>query len=136
MAEEVRDYAFPNASTQHDRPLPDATLDPTSVNNEKSTPYLESSNASTQLQPASFSVDIVDEKALPREPYGQERTVTGIKWALVVLSILSSTFLYALDNTVVADVEANIVDTFGEIQKLAWLPIAFLVSCVATNSLW
>lgn len=27
-----------------------------------------------------------------------ERTIKGARWALVVLSVLSSTFLYALDN--------------------------------------
>lgn len=42
----------------------------------------------------------LEEQNVPAEPEF-ERTITGWKWALVVLAILSSTFLFALDNTVV-----------------------------------
>jgi hypothetical protein len=37
------------------------------------------------------------------------RNVHGIRWAVAVLSVLASTFLFALDNTIVADVPLWIV---------------------------
>lgn len=77
-----------------------------------------------------------NEKASPGNPPEPVRSVTGIRWALMVVAILSSTFLFALDNTVVADVEADIVNTFGEVRKISWLPVAFLVASVSTNSIW
>ncbi|KAB8076236.1 hypothetical protein BDV29DRAFT_154863 [Aspergillus leporis] len=40
------------------------------------------------------------------------RDVHGVKCALVVLALLSSLFLYALDNTVVANVQPKVVETF------------------------
>lgn len=64
------------------------------------------------------------------------RKVTGFKWALVVLSILSSTFLFSLDNTIVADVQPAIVRQFASVDKLSWLPVAFLLGASGTNLLW
>jgi len=64
------------------------------------------------------------------------REISGIKWAIVVLAILSSTFLFALDNTIVADVQPAIVLHFGSVDKLAWLSVAFLVGAAATNLVW
>lgn len=64
------------------------------------------------------------------------RDITGWKWALVVASILSSTFLFALDNTIVADVQADIVVTFNDVSKLSWLSVGFLIGAASTNSVW
>ena len=133
-----------NAQTEHGRPLPDAAHDLPPTDNEKNEAFPDSSNASTQPKPgsdvASINIepdgDVAYEKAPPGHQSEQVRKITGIKWVLVVLSILSSTFLFALDNTVVADVEPKIVERFGQIQKLPWLPIAFLVAAVSTNLIW
>lgn len=113
---------------------------------EKSEAFPDSSNASnasTELRPGSDAASnnppdghVVNEKAPPGHRSEQVRNITGIKWVLVVTSILSSTFLFALDNTVVADVQPKIVDRFGQIEKLPWLPVAFLVAAVSTNLIW
>ena len=60
----------------------------------------------------------------------------GFVWILVVIAILSSTFLFALDNTVVADVQPQIIERFNQIGKLPWLSVAFLLGAVATNLIW
>ena len=138
-----------NAQTEHGHPLPDAAHDLIPTDNEKSEAFPDSSNASTQLKPGSDAAsndspkliikpegDVANEKAPPGDQSEQVRKITGIKWVVVVLSIQSSTFLYALDNTVVADVEPKIVDSFGQIQKLPWPPVAFLVAAVSTNLIW
>ena len=138
-----------NAQTEHGHPLPDAAHDLHLTDNEKSEAFPGSSNASTLLKPGSDAAsnnspklnaepdgDVANEKVPLGDQPEQVRKITGIKWLLVVISILSSTFLFALDNTVVADVEPKIVDRFGEIQKLPWLPIGFLVAAVSTNLIW
>ncbi|GJC80447.1 efflux pump DEP3 [Colletotrichum liriopes] len=61
------------------------------------------------------------------------RTVTGFKWYLIVFAILSSTFLFALDNTVVADVQPQIVLQFDAIKDIAWLAVAFIMAATAVN---
>lgn len=64
------------------------------------------------------------------------RDISGMKWALVVLSILSSTFLFALDNTIVADIQPVIVTQFNSVAKLTWLSVAFLIGAASTNLIW
>ncbi|KAH8811129.1 major facilitator superfamily domain-containing protein [Xylogone sp. PMI_703] len=64
------------------------------------------------------------------------RPQSTILWLFVLISILSSSFLYALDNTVVADVQPSIIKTFGEISKLPWLSVSFLLSAVTTILTW
>jgi MFS family permease len=64
------------------------------------------------------------------------RDISGWKWIVVVLSILSSTFLFALDNTIVADVQPVIVTQFNSVGKLTWLSVAFLIGAASTNLIW
>ncbi|KAK1976355.1 major facilitator superfamily domain-containing protein [Colletotrichum cereale] len=70
-----------------------------------------------------------------KEPTAPEpvRTVTGFRWYLIVFAILSSTFLFALDNTVVADVQPQIVLQFDAIKDIAWLAVAFIMAATAVN---
>ncbi|KAF7190445.1 Phomenoic acid biosynthesis cluster MFS-type transporter [Pseudocercospora fuligena] len=58
------------------------------------------------------------------------RKLRGLKWFLVVLSILSSVLLYALDNTITADVIPVIVRDMGGIDKLPWLSVSFMIGGV------
>ncbi|KAF7916694.1 hypothetical protein BELL_0181g00130 [Botrytis elliptica] len=64
------------------------------------------------------------------------REITGWRWALVVAAILSSSFLFALDNTIVAVVQADIVVTFNDVSKLSWLSVGFLIGAASTNLVW
>lgn len=59
------------------------------------------------------------------------RKVQGFSWFLLVLSILSSIFLYALDNTIVADIIPAIADDFSSIKDLGWLSVGFVIGGVA-----
>jgi len=61
------------------------------------------------------------------------RAVTGWRWALAVSAILSSLFLFALDNTIVADIQPAIVEAFDNIGKLSWLGVALLLGAASTN---
>lgn len=72
------------------------------------------------------------------QPYGtleekepSPRSVHGLRWFMAVSAILSSTFLFALDNTVVADVQPAILNTFGQIEDLPWLGVAFALGGIA-----
>jgi len=48
-----------------------------------------------------------------------------------MFSILVGLFLFALDNTIVADVQPAIVEDFQSVDKLAWLAAAFFLSATA-----
>ncbi|KAI9890311.1 MAG: hypothetical protein M1814_004221 [Vezdaea aestivalis] len=60
-----------------------------------------------------------------------QRGLTGIKFFLVVISTLSSIFLYALDNTIVADLIPIIVNDFQSVDQIGWLSVGFMIGGVA-----
>lgn len=106
--------------------------------NENISPY----NNTPQLASGTTSISggdtqIDNEKNLAKQLEEQPaRNLHGIKWALVVISILWATFLFALDNTIVADVQPAIIETFGDISKLSWMAGAFLLGAASTNLIW
>lgn len=65
---------------------------------------------------------------------GVERGVRGFRSLLVVLAVLSSTFLYALDNTVTANARPSMIETFGNrFDMLPWLSVSYLMGEVGMN---
>lgn len=108
--------------------------------------FLSASNCSTR-HPTDSSDEIQQKKYMNTDPdpasteteiqpEAPPRDINGWKWYLTLVSILASTFLYALDATVIADLQPVILQELGGIQKLPWLSVAFLLSATATNLLW
>lgn len=88
-----------------------------------------STNASVNETDNEKQTEVVEQEKPPRD-------INGWQWAVVVLAILSSTFLFALDNTIVADIQPVIVTHFDSVGKLTWLSVAFLIGAAATNLVW
>ena len=64
------------------------------------------------------------------------RDVHGFLWVTVVLAIYSSTFLFALDNTIVANIQPAIIKSLNGVDKLAWSGVAFVMASSATVLTW
>ncbi|AEO70845.1 uncharacterized protein THITE_122455 [Thermothielavioides terrestris NRRL 8126] len=68
---------------------------------------------------------------LPTPPDGpvvtgaSERTVHGVRWLLICVAIFSSSVLYGLDTTIVADIQGAVSETFGDVTQLGWLGVGF-----------
>jgi MFS family permease len=77
-----------------------------------------------------------DEKQNEQEPPPRPPYLTGWKWFVYMAAIVSSTFLYALDGTIVAVLQPGLIEEFGHIEDLSWLSIAFLLCATATNLAW
>jgi len=58
------------------------------------------------------------------------------QWVLVVVSLLASFLLYALDTTIVATIQPAIVDTYGRVDLVPWLAAAFALASAATTLPW
>ncbi|TQS33759.1 hypothetical protein Golomagni_05884 [Golovinomyces magnicellulatus] len=77
-----------------------------------------------------------NEKRSVTSPANLTRTITGWRWFLIIFAILSSTFLFALDNTIVADIQPVIVVEFNSISKISWISSTLLITAAATNLIW
>ena len=113
----------------------------TATSSEKGIPsgnYLSPPQKEEQDVSENTSVTDLDVEKLPVQAEAETppRDIAGWKWTLVVLSILSSTFLFALDNTIVADIQPAIVLHFNDISNLTWLSVSFLLGAAATNLIW
>jgi MFS family permease len=67
----------------------------------------------------------------PQTPAPITHRPTGFRWFLIVVSILVGLFLFALDNTIVADVQPAIVEDFQSVDKISWLATGFFLSGTA-----
>ncbi|KAI9879110.1 MAG: hypothetical protein M1830_009563 [Pleopsidium flavum] len=71
--------------------------------------------------------DVEPTTTMPQFP----RKIHGVSWFLVTVGTLSSIFLYALDNTIVADIVPSIINRFGHVDQLAWLSVGFMIGGVS-----
>ena len=53
-----------------------------------------------------------------------------------VAGILSSTFFFTLDQTIVADIIPDIVEHFGAVGKLPWVSVTLLLASAGTINFW
>lgn len=90
----------------------------------------------TSTPPTAHEHALDNEKQEETKVEESPRDIQGWKWALAMISILSSIFLYALDATVVADIQAIIVKEFDSLEDLSWVGVGFLMSATATNMVW
>ncbi|KAK4864626.1 hypothetical protein LT330_009621 [Penicillium expansum] len=80
---------------------------------------------------------VIDDAEKPKELHQQEkREIGGWKWIVVVLAIYNSQFLFALDQTIVANVQPAIVEQFNSVDRLSWVSVAFLIGAAGTNLVW
>ncbi|GAQ38094.1 MFS drug efflux transporter [Aspergillus niger] len=97
---------------------------------EKEEGHLSEKSAASNLDSEDQQIDA------PKEDEAPPRDITGWKWAIVVAAIYSSQFLFALDNTIVANVQPTIVEDFNAVSKLSWISVAFLIGAASTNLVW
>jgi fermentation-respiration switch protein FrsA (DUF1100 family) len=76
------------------------------------------------------------EKQQPVEVENPTRDITGWKWAVASTAMLSSIFLYSLDGTIVAVIQATIINEFDALNDLSWNNVGFLMGATATVLLW
>ena len=89
------------------------------------------------VRPLESSLNGAEKSSPPGEGLSEPpRKIRGFLWAVVVSAILSSTFLFSLDNTIVADIQPAIVREFGSVDKLTWLSVGYLLGSTVSNLFW
>lgn len=82
----------------------------------------------------SASEHALDEERNSSETWRPEfvRTVRGFRWFLVVAGTLSTVTLYALDNTIVADITPAIINSLKQVEKTPWISVGFFLGGLST----
>ncbi|KAI9900340.1 hypothetical protein N3K66_004602 [Trichothecium roseum] len=65
------------------------------------------------------------------KPETCRRSIRGWQWVLTYTSMLSTTFLFALDNTIVADIQPSVLKDLGRVELLPWLGTGFALGSMA-----
>lgn len=75
------------------------------------------------------ALDSVSEALPPRQ-------MKAWVWFLLSSAVLFATLLLALDNTIVADLQPQVIEALGEINKFPWINHTFDLGSVGTGLLW
>lgn len=60
----------------------------------------------------------------------------SMQWIIIVATMLSSTFLFSLDNSIVAEIQPAIINSLGGVDRLGWLGAAFVLGAISTVIVW
>ncbi|KAH7246518.1 major facilitator superfamily-domain-containing protein [Fusarium tricinctum] len=53
------------------------------------------------------------------------RNIHGWRWAVAYAAMLSTTLLFAIDNTIVANIQPSIINDFGHLELMSWIGTGF-----------
>ncbi|RKL44843.1 hypothetical protein BFJ72_g3494 [Fusarium proliferatum] len=55
----------------------------------------------------------------------EKRRIQGWRWAVAYSAMLSTTLLFAIDNTIVANIQPSIINDFGHLELMSWIGTGF-----------
>ena len=104
--------------------------------NEKKSPALPHENRSVEQAAEQHQVHGKADEEAATAPSADNhapgaRTITGFRWFLACIAMFSANFLYGLDTTIAADIQAAVAQTYNDISKLGWLGVGFTLGSVA-----
>ena len=90
------------------------------------------------IQTAASNSSHLHESASPdgSNPDLPPRSVHGLRWVLVCASLYVGALIYGLDTTIAADIQAAIVDRFGDVSQLTWVGTGFPLGSVSAILPW
>ncbi|KAF5665737.1 ABC transporter [Fusarium circinatum] len=68
--------------------------------------------------------DLAGSSAASLHESGQ-RSIQGWRWAIAYAAMLSTTLLFAIDNTIVANIQPSIINDFGHLELMSWIGTGF-----------
>ena len=117
-----------NSSTQ-------TTLDDRKVNTHVRSSNLEEKASTSITEPELNHGNVNIHKSTSSEN-NPPRPMKPWVWFRLSSAVLFATLLLALDNTVVADLQPQIVDELHDVSKFPWINHSFDLGSVGTGLLW
>jgi hypothetical protein len=91
------------------------------ITEDSPTESIKESKPSSQTSP---------DESLQQNEGSSGRTVHGLRWVLVCVSLYIGALIYGLDTTIAADIQAAIVERFDNVERLTWVGTAFPLGSV------
>ena len=110
------------------QPVPMSSLDANGRPKGEGSPTTNSSHDAEKAEE--------EEAAAAAKAAPAERKIKGVKWAILMVSLLSAHFLCSLDNTIVADIQAPIIRDLGQFNKFPWISVGFELGAASANLFW
>ncbi|KAI4959254.1 Efflux pump dep3 [Alternaria arbusti] len=82
-------------------------------------------NCEKSARSADLSAQSSPDEGLTTADKSSPRDIHGWKWATAYSAMLSTTLLFALDNTIVANIQPAIIADFGHLELLTWIGTGF-----------
>ena len=120
---------------QHESPSSRSSYESENKSLPKPTVQDEAGESTAEHCKGDFTVTAASESTVPVEE-SHPRDMKTWKWVLLSGGVLFATILLALDNTVVADLQPQVVDAFGEISKFPRINVNYSLGAVGTGLLW
>ena len=132
------DAATPRNSTSRvESPLSDPEKNHESSALDKETQPSPNGATAAAGEGAGVDEEIVEEKeANEVAEEGEDEYPQGVRLAFIIIALILSIFLVALDFTIVATAIPKIEDDFGDLSKVGWYGAAFFVTTGAFQSTW
>ncbi|TVY40902.1 Efflux pump, partial [Lachnellula occidentalis] len=111
------------------------TVEPAARMENSRIPERAISGPQTELESASPSAQTKESEEVPLTQFSPQRP-KGFRWPLTVISLLSTTFLFATNTTMVADIQPTIIHDFGEVVKLPWIAVAYELAALSVCLIW
>ncbi|OJD15549.1 hypothetical protein AJ78_04206 [Emergomyces pasteurianus Ep9510] len=80
-------------------------------------------------QPKNEKVGALGDTESP--PDDDVRKITGFHWIILCTSLYLSALMYGLDTTIAADVQGAVIETFHDVDQLAWIGAGFPLGSVS-----
>ncbi|MCJ1330425.1 hypothetical protein MMC10_007108 [Thelotrema lepadinum] len=64
------------------------------------------------------------------------RRLEGPWWAILVVGLVFANFLTSMDNTIVADVQAAVIEDLGDFENFPWISVGFELGAASVQLLW
>ncbi|KAJ5614140.1 hypothetical protein N7528_007794 [Penicillium herquei] len=83
------------------------------------------------VYPSSSSQGNESENQVQENTTATRSTMSGWRRIVIAIAINTGSFLYGLDNTIVADIQGAVVERFDAIEQLSWLGSGFPLGSIA-----
>jgi MFS family permease len=121
----------PEKEVSTPNPTSDSSTDDSDLEAQGIQPVAKIASRLSRVQSANAHHAHHHHNELEKPPQQDTRSIRGLRWFLICLSLYLTCFLYGLDTTIAADLQGPIIEQFGHVEQLSWVGAGFPLGSVS-----